>query len=89
MTYGFSRDDIGKFIGHYKDKDILSFDPFQKIDREGVGELMRIAISKARQVKPTSLSVSVAKLAEILLQSPSSKTYKSPTFPALLTGSCC
>ena len=52
MTYGFSRDDIGKFIGHYKDKDILSFDPFQKIDREGVGELMRIAISKARQVKP-------------------------------------
>lgn len=52
MTYGFSRDDIGKFIAHYKDKDILSFDPFQKIDREGVGELMRIAISKARQVKP-------------------------------------
>ena len=52
MTYGFSRDDIGKFISHYKDKDILSFDPFQKIDREGVGELMRIAISKARQVKP-------------------------------------
>ena len=52
MAYGFSRDDIGKFIGHYKDKDILSFDPFQKIDREGVGELMRIAISKARQVKP-------------------------------------
>ena len=30
MTYGFSRDDIGKFIGQYKDKDILSFDPFQK-----------------------------------------------------------
>ena len=52
MTYGFSRDDIGKFIGQYKDKDILSFDPFQKIDKDGVGELMRIAISKARQVKP-------------------------------------
>ena len=52
MTYGFSRDDIGKFIGHYKDKDILSFDPFQKIDKDGVGELMRIAINKARQVKP-------------------------------------
>ena len=58
MTYGFSRDDIGKFIGHYKDKDVLSFDPFQKIDREGVGELMRIAISKARQVK-TNLTIGI------------------------------
>ena len=52
MTYGFSRDDIGKFIGQYKERDILPFDPFQQIDREGVGELMRIAISKARQVNP-------------------------------------
>ena len=52
MTYGFSRDDIGKFIGHYKKMNILSSDPFQHIDQEGVGELMRIAISKARQVKP-------------------------------------
>ena len=58
MTYGFSRDDIGKFIGHYKDKDVLSFDPFQKIDREGVGELMRIAISKACQVK-TNLTIGI------------------------------
>ena len=52
MTYGFSRDDIGKFIGHYKEKEILPFDPFQSIDQAGVGELMRIAISKGRQVKP-------------------------------------
>ncbi|VUW92460.1 Pyruvate, phosphate dikinase [Streptococcus constellatus] len=52
MTYGFSRDDIGKFIQHYKDKEIMSFDPFQTIDQAGVGELMKIAISKARQVKP-------------------------------------
>ncbi|RSI25643.1 pyruvate, phosphate dikinase [Streptococcus sanguinis] len=52
MTYGFSRDDIGKFIGHYKEKEILPFDPFQSVDRAGVGELMRIAISKGRQVKP-------------------------------------
>ena len=51
MTYGFSRDDIGKFIGHYKEKEILPFDPFQSVDRAGVGELMRIAISKGRQVK--------------------------------------
>ena len=52
MTYGFSRDDIGKFIGHYKEKEILPFDPFQTVDRAGVGELMQIAISKGRQVKP-------------------------------------
>ena len=52
MTYGFSRDDIGKFIQHYKEEEIMSFDPFQTIDRAGVGELMKIAISKARQVKP-------------------------------------
>ena len=58
MTYGFSRDDIGKFIGHYKKTSILSFDPFQHIDQEGVGELMRIAISKARQVKP-NLSIGI------------------------------
>ena len=52
MTYGFSRDDIGKFIQHYKEEEIMLFDPFQTIDRAGVGELMKIAISKARQVKP-------------------------------------
>ena len=52
MTYGFSRDDIGKFIGQYKELEILPFDPFQMVDNEGVGELMKIAIRKARQVKP-------------------------------------
>ena len=58
MTYGFSRDDIGKFIGHYKEKEILPFDPFQTVDQAGVGELMRIAISKGRQVKP-DLSIGI------------------------------
>lgn len=52
MTYGFSRDDIGKFIQHYKEGEIMSFDPFQTIDRAGVGELMKMAISKAHQVNP-------------------------------------
>ncbi|WP_346962591.1 putative PEP-binding protein, partial [Streptococcus sp. DD11] len=52
MTYGFSRDDIGKFIGAYKDRDILTFDPFQSLDQTGVGQLMKIAVSKARQLKP-------------------------------------
>ena len=58
MTYGFSRDDIGKFLGHYKEKEILPFDPFQSVDQAGVGELMRIAISKGRQVKP-DLSIGI------------------------------
>ena len=58
MTYGFSRDDIGKFIGNYKEKEILPFDPFQSVDQAGVGELMRIAISKGRQVKP-DLSIGI------------------------------
>ena len=58
MTYGFSRDDIGKFIGHYKEKEILPFDPFQSVDQAGVGELMRIAISKGHQVKP-ELSIGI------------------------------
>lgn len=52
MTYGFSRDDIGKFIGHYKDLGILPADPFQTIDRQGVGALMKLAVDQARQVKP-------------------------------------
>ena len=44
MTYGFSRDDAGKFIKEYRDKGILEKDPFQQIDRRGVGELMKTAV---------------------------------------------
>ena len=51
-TYGFSRDDAGKFIHVYMEKGILPEDPFQSIDRSGVGELMRIAVEKGRKVKP-------------------------------------
>lgn len=46
MTYGFSRDDIGKFIPSYTDKNILAVDPFQSIDRQGVGILMSLAVQK-------------------------------------------
>ena len=52
MTYGFSRDDIGKFIPAYTDKNILAVDPFQSVDRQGVGILMNLAVQKARQIKP-------------------------------------
>ncbi|MEG2709329.1 MAG: putative PEP-binding protein, partial [Vagococcus sp.] len=52
MTYGFSRDDAAKYINQYITDGILPVDPFQTIDEEGVGELIRIAIKKARTIKP-------------------------------------
>ena len=52
MTYGFSRDDAAKYINQYVAEGILPVDPFQTIDEEGVGELMRIAVKKSRQIKP-------------------------------------
>lgn len=55
MTYGFSRDDTGKFINIYKDKKIMHSDPFQNLDQNGVGELIKIAVNKARQTKPNMM----------------------------------
>jgi len=52
MGFGFSRDDIGSFLKDYLSKKILPVDPFQVIDREGIGELMRIAVEKGRSVRP-------------------------------------
>ncbi len=52
MTYGFSRDDAGKFITDYIDKGVLEFDPFKKLDRVGVGQLVKMAAEKGRSVKP-------------------------------------
>ena len=51
MTYGFSRDDAGKFLESYYEKGIFESDPFAKIDTEGVGELMRIASEKGRKTR--------------------------------------
>ncbi|MFH1240095.1 MAG: pyruvate, phosphate dikinase [Candidatus Diapherotrites archaeon] len=51
-TYGYSRDDVGKFVPNYVEKGILKQDPFQKLDQEGVGELMKICVEKAKSVKP-------------------------------------
>lgn len=51
MTMGFSRDDAGKFIKAYEDKGIFDADPFQTLDQEGVGELVKIGIEKGRSVK--------------------------------------
>ena len=48
MTFGFSRDDAGAFINDYYQKGVLSFDPFKTIDKEGVGNLMIVAIKLAK-----------------------------------------
>ncbi len=50
MTYGFSRDDAGKFLNDYYDKGILDFNPFEKLDQKGVGALMKSAIKQAKRV---------------------------------------
>jgi pyruvate,orthophosphate dikinase len=52
MGFGFSRDDIGGFMRDYLDKKILPVDPFQEIDRDGIGELIRIAVEKGRSTRP-------------------------------------
>ena len=51
MTFGFSRDDIGGFLPDYLDKKVLPVDPFQVIDFEGVGQLMKIAVEKGRSTR--------------------------------------
>ena len=53
MTYGFSRDDAeGKFLRNYINEGVLPVDPFESIDRDGVGELVRLAVKAGRQVRP-------------------------------------
>ena len=52
LTYGFSRDDASKFLNDYYDKSIFLSDPFAKIDKDGVGKLMYMAIRKSKEVRP-------------------------------------
>jgi pyruvate,orthophosphate dikinase len=52
MTFGFSRDDIGKFLRSYQDKKILDKDPFATIDIEGVGGVVSIGVEKGRRARP-------------------------------------
>jgi pyruvate,orthophosphate dikinase len=51
-TFGISRDDAARFIGEYTAKGVFKTDPFITLDTEGVGELVRIAVERGRQVKP-------------------------------------
>ena len=53
MTYGFSRDDAGKFLGAYYDAKIFESDPFAKLDQVGVGKLMEMAIKLGKPVNPS------------------------------------
>ena len=52
MSFGFSRDDIGKFLRVYQDKKILDKDPFATFDGEGVGPLVRMAVELGRKTRP-------------------------------------
>ncbi len=52
MTFGYSRDDAGKFLPVYLEKGILEYDPFQVLDQEGVGLLMEMAVEKGRKTRP-------------------------------------
>lgn len=52
MTFGYSRDDIASFLPAYLDKKILKVDPFQVLDQNGVGQLIKMAVEKGRAVRP-------------------------------------
>ena len=52
MTFGYSRDDAPKFLKFYKDHGILKADPFEVLDQEGVGQLVRMGVEKGRATNP-------------------------------------
>ena len=52
LSYGFSRDDAGKFLNDYYDAKIFESDPFAKLDQTGVGELVKMAVEKGRKTRP-------------------------------------
>ena len=59
MTFGYSRDDASKFLNEYVNKDILEKDPFQTLDQNGVGNLVKMASTLARQEKGESIKLGI------------------------------
>jgi pyruvate,orthophosphate dikinase len=51
-TFGISRDDVKGFMPEYLEKDIYEVDPFQRLDQEGVGDLMRMGVERGRKTRP-------------------------------------
>jgi pyruvate,orthophosphate dikinase len=52
MTYGYSRDDVGRFLPQYLEAGVLPYDPFARLDEEGVGQLVRLACERGKQARP-------------------------------------
>ena len=52
MTYGFSRDDVGRILETYFEKKILESDPFARLDQAGVGKLIRFSVAEGRRTRP-------------------------------------
>ena len=59
MTFGYSRDDAGKFLGQYVDEEILEKDPFQVLDQNGVGKLVKMATTLAREEKGDNIKLGI------------------------------
>jgi pyruvate,orthophosphate dikinase len=53
MGFGFSRDDIGKFVGMYEERKLVPANPFVTIDRQGVGRLMQLAVDEGKAANPS------------------------------------
>ena len=59
LTFGYSRDDAGKFLPEYVAQGILADDPFQSLDQEGTGQLVRLGTERGRSTRPQSLKVGI------------------------------
>ena len=82
LTFGFSRDDAGKFLEDYYNKKIFNFDPFATIDEIGVGSLVKLAIKKGRSVRPNiHLGICLTKVDRFALRQTlyeATATYRTP-----------
>lgn len=59
LTFGFSRDDIGKFVNDYERQQIVESDPFQHLDKDGVGKLLKIAINSVKENESSDVSIGI------------------------------